>query len=304
MDSDTHILQRYRCPNEYFFMWKSCKINGQNYTCDSTGGYNYEKNQCPLGYLDNFKISDQSSYQEYTIKIKDIYQRKIELIGKISNLYHNPSLIKQYITMNYIKAIDFLKRYDIPIVEWISKDKIKDSFYNQVIKYIKHNTDSYIAQFENLSTRINIGYYPDIKITGQNKYDNLFRLSEFVYQYLDKRKDQKNIELFFNNKQKKLEKFLFDIYNINTNNKYVSRAYIKLYELLHDTQFFDNLKKNKIKSFHICEAPGNFIISIQDYIKDNTSIKEYDYVAQSYYDSDIFDDYGLIKNNRSRWDEY
>ena len=49
------------------------------------------------------------------------------------------------------------------------------------------------------------------------------------------------------------------------NNTPVSRAWIKFYELLHETKIFDNIK-GKIKIFHICEAPGTFIQATKYYL--------------------------------------
>jgi len=47
--------------------------------------------------------------------------------------------------------------------------------------------------------------------------------------------------------------------------KPVSRAWIKFYELLFVTKVFDNLK-GYLKVFHICEAPGTFIMSTIYYL--------------------------------------
>ena len=47
----------------------------------------------------------------------------------------------------------------------------------------------------------------------------------------------------------------------------VSRAWLKLYEILKIFKF--NNKSKTIKTFHICEAPGNMIMSIKYYINKN-----------------------------------
>jgi len=279
---------------------KLLEINKKNYECDPTGGFNYfqDDTKCFLKRIVGNQYDNNLSFKEYCDKISEIYQRKIELIGKINNVSKNRNSLNDYIKSNYITVMQFLKNNNFPIAEWIENNK----FYENVINFININTKSYCYTLVNSSSKPIIGCYKDIHIPDKEKYDNMFKMSEYVYQYLDKRDDQKNIELFFNNKQKNLEKFLFSTYNININGRYVSRAYIKLYEMLDDVDFFNNLVKDNIKGFHICEAPGNFIISIQDYIKHKTQIKSYDYVAQSYYDGNIFDDYGLIKSNRSKWD--
>lgn len=57
----------------------------------------------------------------------------------------------------------------------------------------------------------------------------------------------KTFEKMINYNQKNLQKFLLTKYDINMNNRHVSRAWIKIYELYHETKFFDNLNKKYIK---------------------------------------------------------
>ena len=87
--------------------------------------------------------------------------------------------------------------------------------------------------------------------------------------------------------------------------KPVSRAWIKFYEILYITQIFDNLD-NDINVFHICEAPGTFIMSALYYLnKWNPNIK-YNWNATSlnpkYLDKNgIGDTYGLLKKYMDKW---
>jgi 23S rRNA U2552 (ribose-2'-O)-methylase RlmE/FtsJ len=84
----------------------------------------------------------------------------------------------------------------------------------------------------------------------------------------------------------------------------ISQAYLKCLELLRTVDIFDN--KKSIKAFHVCEAPGQFIIAFTDFCK-HKKIK-YDWLAQSlnpkeYPKNDnIFGDYyGIIAANPERW---
>jgi len=131
-----------------------------------------------------------------------------------------------------------------------------------------------------------------------------------LYKYLEKENIDlyKSIELLVNRNQKDLQRLLFDKYNIKIGNKKVTRAWIKMYELYHETKFFKNLNKDTVTSFHICEAPGNFISSTLYYTKHNTNIKKYDWNAQSlnpYQNNSktaFGDKFGFIKDNKDRWD--
>ncbi len=83
----------------------------------------------------------------------------------------------------------------------------------------------------------------------------------------------------------------------------VSQAWLKMYEMIIDLNIIT--KPNGLfKTFHLCEAPGQFIRSLQYYIKKNTKL-ELDWYAQSLRTSvskDAFgDDYGMISNNTNRW---
>lgn len=86
----------------------------------------------------------------------------------------------------------------------------------------------------------------------------------------------------------------------------VSQAFLKMYEILETFNFFD-LKKRNHSSFHFCEAPGQFIMSIKYYLEIKNSNNKLDWYAQSMNfkkngNKDYFgDDYGLMRDNPTRW---
>jgi hypothetical protein len=89
------------------------------------------------------------------------------------------------------------------------------------------------------------------------------------------------------------------------NQKYISQAWIKMYEMI---DMFNLIPKDtdKFKTFHMCEAPGNFISAINHYIKTQTKIKNFDWYAQTlnpnYDNSNGFkDDFNYIKNYSDKW---
>jgi hypothetical protein len=90
----------------------------------------------------------------------------------------------------------------------------------------------------------------------------------------------------------------------------ISNAFTKLYEILDifkDTIF----KNNKLNSYHMAEAPGQWIKCVDFFIKNNKYSIEYNWFANSLNPKNqyniekyniIFDDaYGLIKNNEDKW---
>lgn len=79
------------------------------------------------------------------------------------------------------------------------------------------------------------------------------------------------------------------------NGRIVSRAWVKVYELYSKVKYFKNIEADTINVFHICEAPGNFIMSSIYYTKNNTKIKNYNWNAQSLKNADIGDEFGFIK---------
>jgi len=162
-------------------------------------------------------------------------------------------------------------------------------------------------QFFNQVDAIDTNIFQKIQIKNIEVLEKTWQLSEFAYSYVEKvdYDKYKGIELFFNNRYKELNKLLYNRHKININGKSVSRAWIKMYELIHDTNFIFNFKDQKqIKGFFICEAPGNFINSMDHYIKTKTDIKHFIWNAQSLAEgkSDIYDFYGFINKTYNKWD--
>ena len=87
--------------------------------------------------------------------------------------------------------------------------------------------------------------------------------------------------------------------------KPVSRAWIKFYELLFVTKVFDDLK-GYLKVFHICEAPGTFIMSTIYYLDRWNRDLKYEWDATTlnpkYLSKNgIGDTYDLLKKYKDKW---
>ena len=222
------------------------------------------------------------------------------------NFFVDKKIIFNNCDLTRMKAIYLAKKYDLSLVDWI--DKTPNEYYEYIVsKYIDNIIFTKIHEIKYKPSNVELGLYADIYAPYQTNLKKNYEISELAYQYTEKinTKKYKSIELFINNKYKKLNNELYDKYNININGKVPSRAWLKMFELLFDTEFLSNFKDlSVVKGFHICEAPGNFINSIIYYVKNNTTIKSYDWKAQSLADdlADFYDSYGFIKKTQDRWD--
>lgn len=85
-----------------------------------------------------------------------------------------------------------------------------------------------------------------------------------------------------------------------------SQAFLKMYEILEIFNLFD-LRTRKHKSFHFCEAPGQFIMAIRYYLQSKNLKNNLDWHAQSMNfrkkgrENYFGDAYGLMRNNPQRW---
>ena len=111
-----------------------------------------------------------------------------------------------------------------------------------------------------------------------------------------------------------LAKFISNRYSAKLPHPTVSNAFIKLWECM---SIFNLVPTSKDKSksfrvFHICEAPGQMILSCKYFVEQKRkNITDYQWVANSLnpfnhenklkYGKVVSDDYGLIKGNPRNW---
>jgi hypothetical protein len=142
------------------------------------------------------------------------------------------------------------------------------------------------------------GKYSTIKIP--NIFDDIFYKSENIYSYTDKYDNVafKSINLYINSVQKELVDILFTKYNININGHKVTRAFLKMTEIITETNLVNKLQ---MTGFHICEAPGNFVAALENY---SVNKIKYEWNAQSLAEdkADFYDTYGFIKANATKYD--
>jgi 23S rRNA U2552 (ribose-2'-O)-methylase RlmE/FtsJ len=89
----------------------------------------------------------------------------------------------------------------------------------------------------------------------------------------------------------------------NYNAELCSNAWLKMYELLNIVSDLTPPNKDKIKSFHLCEAPGAFISALNHFLANKN--QELEWYAQTLKPTNnnaaIEDTYGLINAYPTRW---
>lgn len=275
------------------------ELNDLNYQNDPKGGFG-QANKSLRQIFDTTGL--EPFYEKYKKLITDFINKQLVTFHEVEQVVakqSDTSFLQQILKKNIVNAIKLIKETGFEIPEWVDNSLI---YENTALTMFKEKPiDGLIRlKFDDTPT-----IKPSSKTTIEHDFTKSVVLSESIYQYLDTHnyKKYKNIEQSINNIQKQLNKTLFEKYNININGQYVSRAWLKLYGMLHKTELLRNCAgQKKLSVFHICEAPGNYISALDYFVKHNTDIKEFDWHAQTLKDADIGDEYGFIKANKERWD--
>ena len=275
----------------------------------------------PQEYIDeNYKYVDSLLDTDIDNPIYD----KIKAYNK--KMYFLKSIflesIKNYINMNdkdkeeYIKnlkkeqlinALFYAKKWrfkTIPFEKGFNKD-----FDNLILKDIFNYNNGYSYNF----IRSKNNKFIEINTKKINKLNKELEMSDYIINTTDDFDiDKKTNNLFLNlinvnTKNKIFEKLIEKEFN----QRNITTDWLKMYEVIN---LFNLIKINKssnsnlYKTFHLCEAPGNFISAINHYLKTETSIKNYDWYAQTlnpnkelYNFTSFKDDFNYIKKYSDRW---
>lgn len=302
------------------------KINDTLYRNDPTGGINYEPSN-----VNDIKILKNMGYDttKYTYKpqtrlvkllidndkittLKKQYKKKIVKIIKsikiilfeyeyIYKNYTNETFMKPLLQQNLNYSIYYAKKFDLQLYDWYNINH--DEYFNNIINELS-NIDIKMLYPISYNECI-IGTFKKINIskTSKQNYTYLSEISEIMFHSLGgiNHDNIKEIELFINNKLKDLNRYIKKHYSVEINNRYVSRAWLKVHEIIQITQIFD-LTKKQITGFHVCEAPGNFIKSIEYYLHIHNIKYKWNAQTLCKTKSDIYDEYKFIEQTFSQWD--
>lgn len=240
-----------------------------------------------------------------------VYLDKISFIEKVTNLKESSpeiqeELKKEYKEQQLIESVLWAKEFDLDT--WIPVNKKNQQDFAKIIL-----TD----MFSHSKLMIEKFHKPDnIDVKTIIIPDDFERLKKSMF-ITALNIDTRDIDIWnsikkevrfyrprFKNNKELVEKLtLTKVVSKITGIETISQAWLKMYEII---TLFDLFDKNKkvLKSYHICEAPGNFISAIDYYIKTKTNIKDFNWHAQSLNikTAQVKNIYGFVKQNPNRWD--
>lgn len=260
------------------------KICGIYLYCTEYGNYDINKNTIIQ------KIKD-FNYNHY----KERYYKCIEY----KRFVLNPNIEEQKIK-TILYTFEWCKSHNFKIFEsWY--DYLNDSFGNDILTYLNEHQENIIYNITSSSNKKNNKIIPDDMINYIN--NKLYSIQHKI--------DTRNIVTYVNAKKYirlyrnptySLYKYIENIYGIPN----VTQAWCKMYEMLHILH--NDLKilsiNSELKSFHLCEMPGNFISALFYFIQLNNIQTKWSWIGQSLVESKISDEYGYVKKYKDNWDLY
>ena len=182
---------------------------------------------------------------------------------------------------------------------------------------VKGSVSDKIQDLE-LTYREYIKHFPTPKVfTINNDRGNPTPLGETVPNFFINYKNKLNIYKFFiDNRnpdkwraitlQTNMPLYIKDYLREQTHNNHISRAYVKLYELI---AIFKDVLPLKCHSLHICEAPGEFIAATYQYVCSHkgtmswnaNSLNYRSPIAKQKYGYIIGDQFGYIRKYPNNW---
>lgn len=250
------------------------------------------------GFLTNTTDKDYEFIHEFN---KRLYLRKIKFLNKIEKaLNMDQEQQKKYFESQRKKqlmhAVLYATKYGLDyynlnekfIDEYMERNILQhmSSVDMPVIYTFKHTDNKNMMElsdyFVNLTNKMHMLNF----LIDTRDLDEYMRVSKQIRYYSPVEK--------YNN----LKEIVSHKFDIKT-----SQAWLKMYELIIDTHLIIQ-EVGTYKSFHICEAPGNFIAALNHYIKTETKMK-FEWNAQSLnpkFSGEAFGDmYGYIGNYPEQW---
>jgi hypothetical protein len=321
--------------NENFLvdMQKMKELYQEMYNNDNTGGLDYVPNQPKLEkQLDIVHIKSKYVYYNSILDVEDslVYpqintflQFKLtnynDFINNLDFYYKNilPNREKHNRTqmLHTHKSIQLANYLDLRINPLLDINHIQIDLVNDIYRnlYGLDNTVYYKFRLYEKSLKIR---KPKLDTSNRYLLEQVLRMENATRVFDTRRienydKLKKHLRFY----EKSLNKMLMNKFNMGIPIKggktitHPSRAWIKMYEIAEITKLIPR-KADKFKSLCFCEAPGNFILAINHFVKTRTDIKNFDWIAQSYNPNTdsgrdfhvLGDDYDLMKKYPEKWD--
>jgi hypothetical protein len=268
----------------------------------------------PISFLTSFSKNTDKIYQKlrnFNNKFfHDLIVFRQVLEQYINNLQENPLIEEDQKKFQLYYSIQWAKAHDLELKPALSGKLFLDDFGRSLMQdyYVISNTIKF--QFK----RYPGAFIPTIKAESIEEFpfQGLLEngdLYEKTYLTMETRDGDKYKEVldrtnFYN---PSLKRYIGEKYGM----KKVSQAWLKMYEIWHVFKFIKSSGQKNVKTFHMCELPGGFIMATNHYLKSHTDVTNYEWNAQSLNpnpnsstNSDIKgfgDDYGLVKKYKKNW---
>lgn len=268
-----------------------------------------------INSLINIDVTD-GIYDQFRNFNNQVFFDKVSFLKKCKKAVMNGFILDSIISDVKYTSFLYTQKYNFDIVDIYNINKnynFNIEFLQDVYFPLTSVNYSFIKNTEYLDMSIN-NQYTTYNILDQNLLeDNCGRLA-----VTDLLIDTRNISKWYQIKQyvryfRPFIKFDLDLRTYvsrNYNTGKISQAWLKMYEILANVKLFDPNKK-ELNTFHICEAPGSFILAINQYIYTNTNIEKFNWIANSLNPvkdkkqnskTAFGDHFGLMKYYKSNWD--
>jgi hypothetical protein len=258
----------------------------------------------PYIYCKNF-IGKQSYKNKVTVNFYDnlqrIYKKNNEYVNNIYNKYEyikDITLNQPY--SNILKELEFKNLYiSNEVAKYIGFEtyQFKDSLNLE----LSNNLQNMFSIENPLTIEIHCRNKIKFNIKSNNNINLIDEISILNKSYIDTNNMINFRPIYIYNKIKKYitlyEGSLNKELSLNITNKYVSKAWIDMWEILNEIKF--NNSDISI-FFNILEAPSNFINSIDFYFKKHKSSFNWNATTLKY-DFPDSDDNLIIDENKDKW---
>lgn len=332
------ILKGFKgCPDTIIEKLEKCYK--EMYINDNTGGKKYYPSDKEAIKIFNLKVNEKETKipYKYWNSLLDTsspqYKKNQQIMNNYSNLflqayndflnklifyYQNYSLdgekMKRYKLINLNTSIMMANSLGLKINPLLDTRSIQDDFINNIYQNLYSLDNTVYYKFRKYEAKLKISNlkmeesFPSLlkKVLQMEKATRIFDTRHFNKSDYDVLK--KKLRFY----EKSLNKMLMEKVNngIPKKGEVVppSRAWIKMYEIM-ELAHLVSKKKEKLKVLFFCEAPGNFVMGMNHFLKTKTNVSDFDWVAQSYNPDNknknfnaFGDDYGLMASYPDRWD--
>ena len=230
-------------------------------------------------------------------------------------------IIDEIIYNNVTEYINILDLHNIPYNKYFTT--LITDYNNDVLKSLyslseapNSNIINYNSDVCKSVNKLDGNKYAVHKYDGFNKSVNKLMSTKHLHEYIISYDNlSQDIRIITEDFARGVNHYLYEKIKYFKNIK-PSNAFSKLWEIYKTFNILPSGKSNvnEIKSFHMCEAPGQFIIATEHYISINSNNIKLNWLAESLnpwnkqniktFGNDIFgkdDEYNMIKKHNDKW---